>query len=79
MRNDLSDTLTFIEVWCRDVPGTLYRMTDATSALGWDINSARVSTWQAQARAAFYVAGAREIENAEVQRRLTDQLNRAGE
>jgi [protein-PII] uridylyltransferase len=75
VRTDLSETLTFIEAWCRDVPGMLYRMTDAISALGWDINSARVSTWQGQARATFYVAGARETKPEEVERMLAGQLD----
>lgn len=61
VRNDLSDALTVVEVSGPDQRGALYIASDALSRLGLDVRSARVSIWQGQARAAFYVDGARHL------------------
>ncbi|MHB0913362.1 MAG: [protein-PII] uridylyltransferase family protein [Armatimonadota bacterium] len=54
----LSDMHTVIEVEADDAPGLLYRLTSVIASLGWDIHSARVSTWGQRARDAFYVTDA---------------------
>ncbi|HZO88314.1 MAG TPA: HD domain-containing protein [Chthonomonadaceae bacterium] len=74
VRNDLSDTLTYIETSGPDEPGTFYRVCDALSHLGWDIRSARASTWQGEARSSFYVAGARHLSETEAQQALAQIL-----
>lgn len=79
VRNDLSDTLTVIETGGPDRKGALYRACAALSRLGWDIRSARVSTWQGEARGSFYVAGARQLPEGQVQAALDRVLPGAGE
>ena len=74
IRNDLSDTLTVIETEGQDARGTLYRVSEALSRLGWDIRSARVSNWRNEARASFYVAGARHLSEAEARSALAQVL-----
>jgi [protein-PII] uridylyltransferase len=59
VRDDLSPTLTVIEVASQDVSGEFFRVCEALSRLGWDIHSARASTWRDEVRASFYVEGAR--------------------
>lgn len=51
----VSEQHSVIEVHAHDLPGLLYRFTRAIASLGWDIHSARVSTWGDEARDAFYV------------------------
>ena len=51
----LSDEHTVVEVEAKDQPGLLYQLTSAISSLGWNIHSARISTWGARAHDAFYV------------------------
>ncbi|MHB1000388.1 MAG: [protein-PII] uridylyltransferase family protein [Armatimonadota bacterium] len=53
--SNLSDRHTVIEIEADDQPGLLYKLTKAISSVGWDIHSARVSTWGNKARDAFYV------------------------
>jgi [protein-PII] uridylyltransferase len=53
--SNASDLHTVIEVYADDQPGLLYRLAHAISHLGWNIHSARVSTWGSHARDAFYV------------------------
>lgn len=51
----ISDQHSVIEISAKDRPGLLYGLTSAISDLGWDIHSARVSTWGDIAHDAFYV------------------------
>lgn len=71
VQHDQSDALTFIEAGGADAHGTLYRMCDALSKLGWDIRSARASTWQGEGRVSFYVSGARSLSEQQVMDLLT--------
>ena len=74
VRNDLSSSLTLIEIEDPDVPGGLFWTSQALAELGWDIQSARVSVWHGMARASFYVAGARAFSEFETRERLTKAL-----
>jgi len=56
--NDLSESHSVVDIRAPDQPGLLYRMTSAFARLGWDIHSARVSTWGNEARDSFYVTEA---------------------
>jgi len=53
--NDLSEIHSVVDVRATDQSGLLYRFTRAFALLGWDIHSARVSTWGSEARDSFYV------------------------
>ena len=54
-RNDLSDEHTVLTLVCDNVPGLLYHIARAFSALGLDIHTAKVTTWGGQAEDAFYL------------------------
>lgn len=75
VRNDLSDTFSIVEAVGPDVPGTFYKVADALSRLGWDIASARVSSWHGEARCSFYILGARSLRETEVGELLTSALS----
>ncbi|HEV2474515.1 MAG TPA: HD domain-containing protein, partial [Chthonomonadales bacterium] len=68
--NDLSETLTVVEVVGTDTGGALYRCCAAISSLGWDIRSARVSSWQGEVRDSFYIVGARGMQESDVSNAL---------
>lgn len=51
----LSEQHTVVEIETVDQPGLLFKLTKAISVAGWNIHSARVSTWGSKARDAFYV------------------------
>ncbi|MHB1455762.1 MAG: [protein-PII] uridylyltransferase family protein [Armatimonadota bacterium] len=51
----LSEQHTIVEIETVDQPGLLFKLTRAISMVGWNIHSARVSTWGSKARDAFYV------------------------
>lgn len=53
--NELADLHTVVEIEAEDQPALLYRITRAMAALGWNIQSARISTRGDRARDAFYV------------------------
>ncbi|HLV80995.1 MAG TPA: HD domain-containing protein, partial [Chthonomonadaceae bacterium] len=74
VRNDLSDTLTVIETGGPETKVALYRVCEALSRLGWDIRSARVSTWRGEARGSFYVVGARSLPESQVREDLARLL-----
>lgn len=74
VRNDLSGTLTVIETAGSDEQGALYGAARGLAALGWDIQSARVSTWQGEVRAVFYLSGIRSLAEAEVKQKLEQTL-----
>jgi [protein-PII] uridylyltransferase len=50
-----SDNYTILDVQAPDVKGVVYRLAAAVSSVGWNIHSARLSTWGGYARDAFYV------------------------
>ena len=74
VRNDVSSSLTLIEIEDPDVPGGLLWTSQALARLGWDIQSARISVWHGMARASFYVAGARALREDETRALLTQAL-----
>ncbi len=74
IRNDLSDSLTVVEISGTNLHGALYEACEALSSLGWDIRSARVSIWHGQALASFYVAGARVLSEHDARSVLTAAL-----
>jgi [protein-PII] uridylyltransferase len=74
IQRDVSETLTLIELAAPDTVGTFYRFCDAISRLGWDIHSARVSTWTNEARAGFYVAGCSNLPDEQIRRSLIAAL-----
>jgi len=53
--NELADLHTVVEIEAEDQPALLYRITRSMAALGWNIQSARISTRGDRARDAFYV------------------------
>lgn len=53
--NELADLHTVMEIEAEDQPALLYRITRSIAALGWNIQSARISTRGDRARDAFYV------------------------
>lgn len=74
VQSGVAESLTLIEMAAPDTIGTFYRFCDAISRLGWDIHSARVSTWTNEARAGFYVTGCEGISDADVASRLLGAL-----
>ncbi|MCS6777537.1 MAG: HD domain-containing protein [Chloroherpetonaceae bacterium] len=75
VRNDLSDTLTVIETSGPDTRSAFGMVARGLSWLGWDIRSARVSYWQGEARASFYVSGARDLTEETVAQKLAQTLS----
>jgi UTP:GlnB (protein PII) uridylyltransferase len=65
-QRELSNTLTRIEISAPDSPGVFYRFCMAFARLGWDIQSARVSTWKGEARSGFYVVGCGELSDEQI-------------
>ncbi|MCS7223918.1 MAG: HD domain-containing protein [Armatimonadetes bacterium] len=55
LRNDLSETHTVVHIVARDRKGLLYRLTRDLSALGLDIQTAKIVTWGDVAEDSFYV------------------------
>lgn len=55
INNDLAEDSTVVEIKASNQPALLYRITRAMAALGWNIESARISTRGDVARDAFYV------------------------
>ena len=79
VRNDLAETLSVVEIHSPDVQGILYRGAAALSHIGWDIHSARTSTWRKEARATFYVAGARHLSEQDAKALLEQALKQPSE
>lgn len=75
VRNDVSNSLTLLEIEDPDLPGGLFWTSQALAKLGWDIHSARISVWHGMARASFYVAGLRDITEAEARDWLARALS----
>jgi [protein-PII] uridylyltransferase len=74
IRNDLADDLSVIEMQSSDVQGILYRGAAALCEIGWDIASARISSFRKEARATFYVAGARHLTERDAKQQLEHAL-----
>lgn len=74
IRNDLAETLSVVVLHSPDVQGVLYRGATALSRIGCDIHSARISTWRKEARASFYVAGARHLSERDAKAALEAAL-----
>jgi len=53
--NAIADRHTVVDIEADDQPALLYRITRAMASLGWNIQSARISTRGDRARDAFYV------------------------
>lgn len=75
VRNDLSDSLTVVEVGAQDAQRALFHACMAFARLGWDIRSARVDTWRGEARASFYLAGARTLPESTVREAISGVLD----
>ena len=75
IRNELSETFTIVDVEGPDTPGGFYIICDALSRLGWNISSARVSSWYGRGRAVFYVFGARGLDETEAQSQMEAMLD----
>ncbi len=71
VRNDLSESLTVIEVGSSDERAMLYRASGALSSLGWDIHSARVSHFRGKSMANFYVTGVKDLSEKEMMKALS--------
>ncbi len=52
-----ADNLTVIELEIEEMRGAMYQITEAFAKLGWDIQSAKLSSWRSAARATFYTTG----------------------
>lgn len=72
--NQVSEQFTVIEVTSADPQSTLYRVSGALSALGWDIHSARLSHFRGRLVASFYVKGARELGEPIARRKLLELM-----
>jgi [protein-PII] uridylyltransferase len=79
IHHDLSEQFTVIEVRTTEHIGMLYWVCRALSQLGWNIHSAKLSTWAGKAVGVFYITDAegRKI-HAEAQR-LKDTLAEGAE
>ncbi len=75
IRNDISEAHTVIETSGPDEQGALYWPSAAIARLGWDVVSARSSTWQGAVRAVFYVRGLRDVPERIARERLLRVLN----
>ena len=71
IRNDLSESLTVVEVGSSDERAMLYRASGALSSLGWDIHSARVSHFRGKSMANFYVTGVKNLSEKEMKKSLS--------
>jgi len=77
VRHDVAENLTLIELAAPDTIGVFYRFCNAISKLGWDIHSARVSTFRNEARASFYVTGCCGLTDDELRRALIVVMQKA--
>ena len=66
MQRRPKEDLCVIELAGPDVPGVFYRYCEAFSSLGWDIQSAKVSSFHGQARVAFYLTGVGDLPEIKV-------------
>ena len=66
VQHQKNEALSVVELRGPDVPGVFYRYCEAFARLGWDIQSAKVSTWHGQARIAFYLTGVGDLPEIKV-------------
>ena len=52
-----ADNMTIIEMEMDEIRGAMWQVAEAFAKLGWDIQSAKLSSWRSAARATFYIAG----------------------
>lgn len=71
---DVSEHDTVLEIRAADRPGLLYYLTRKMSELGWNIHSARVATWDREARDVFYVT---DHANNKLDSRQIERLSKA--
>jgi len=71
---DVSEHDTVLEIRAADRPGLLYYLTRKMSELGWNIHSARVATWNHEARDVFYVT---DRTNNKLDSRQIERLSKA--
>jgi [protein-PII] uridylyltransferase len=67
-----SSVYSILDVLSPDVKGVVYRVTAALSSIGWNIHSARLSTWSGNARLAFYLT---DMNNNKIPAAAVSQLN----
>ena len=53
--NNSSDNYTILEVKCKNAPGVLYKITKTISTLGFQINTANISTYGDRVIDNFYI------------------------
>ncbi|MDW8104001.1 MAG: HD domain-containing protein, partial [Armatimonadota bacterium] len=74
VHHDLSEQFTVIEVRTTEHIGMLYWVCRALSQLGWNIHSAKLSTWAAKAVGVFYITDAEGNKIRADAQRLRDTL-----
>ena len=57
VRHEPADNMTIIETEMDEIRGAMWQVAEAFAKLGWDIQSAKLSSWRSAARATFYIAG----------------------
>ena len=75
VRNDISEHHIVIETSAPDEQGALYWPALALAKLGWDVESARVSTWLGAAHAVFYVRGISHLSESSIRKWVEDALH----
>lgn len=68
------EEIVLIEIAGEEQIGALYWPSAALAHLGWNIQSARISAWQGEARAVFYVQIPQNLSEIEIERRLNAAL-----
>ena len=56
--NNMSDEYSILEIKCKNAPGVLYRITKVITSLGFQINTANVSTYGDRVVDIFYIKNA---------------------
>ncbi|CEK15704.1 HD domain-containing protein [Chthonomonas calidirosea] len=74
VRRNVEEEIVLIEVAGEEQMGALYWPAAALARLGWNIQSARISTWQGEARAVFYVQIPQNLSEIEIEHRLSAAL-----
>ena len=57
VHHEIADNMTVIETEMDEIRGAMWQVAEAFAKLGWDIQSAKLSSWRSAARATFYIAG----------------------
>ena len=56
--NNMSDEYSILEIKCKNAPGVLYKITKVITSLGFQINTANVSTYGDRVVDIFYIKNA---------------------